>query len=177
MRTLGIVLALLLSPVAGTAQTSSGPFEVALYGTLGRQHDTHTGGDPYNFSTGGGYLQYTPHLFQPGLDLRLSGSESSVHGVLVGPRLALVPHGNFGVIHLYTEALFGPNTFTSIQNQIPFASVSHNGVTSEAALGLDLDFSQHVRWRVVEGSFSNFSVIPNSHPTSISTGLVWHFQP
>lgn len=177
MRTLAITLAALFTTAAAGAQTSPGPTEVGLYLTLGRQHNTHTAGDPYNFSTGGGYLQYTPHRLQPGLDLRLSGSVSLVHGVLVGPRLALVPRGKFRIVHLYTEALFGPNTFTSVQDQIPFTSINHNGITTEAVLGLDLDFSPHVRWRAIEASFSNFSGLPNSHPISLSTGFVWHFQP
>lgn len=177
MRTLRIALVLFLPAAAATAQTSNGPAEVAVYVTVGRQHDTHTAGDPYTFSTAGGYLQYTSRLFQPGLDLRISGSTSSVHGLLVGPRLAFAPRGNFGVLHPYAEALFGPNTFTTVPSQIPFTSVHQNGVTSEAVLGLDLDLTPHVRWRALEASFGSFSGIPNAYPISLSTGFTWHFQP
>ena len=54
--------------------------------------------------------------------------------------------------------------------------IDRHGITTQGIIGVELDTSPHVRWRIIEISQSNFSGIPGSSPRSFSTGIVLHIR-
>lgn len=119
------------------------------------------------------YGQWTRGGFSPGLDLRWQGNDSYLHGVLAGPRLSYRSDGNLRSFHPYVEALFGPNQFSSSLPGYDPAAVK-TGVTSMGAIGLDVDYTPTIRWRVLEYTKGYFSGGGGLQPYTLSTGIVLH---
>jgi hypothetical protein len=108
-----------------------------------------------------------------GLEVREERTMST-GGVLVGPYVS----GNEGRMHAFAGARFGPAhvIYTTPGIVVNPPSVERRGVTSEAVLGLDVDISEHFRWRVFEVSAGSFSGVASSNPVAFQTGLTFHLH-
>jgi hypothetical protein len=135
-------------------------------------HDDHTQTDPVSVPLFGLFADFTHHAVRPGIDLRAEAGRIAVRGLLVGPRVSY----NYRTLHPYAAGLFGPNHYgddSSILIGAPSTANDHHGVTAKLAVGIDSEISSYVCWRVVEYSLGNFNGIPNSHPQTFSTGIVF----
>ena len=118
----------------------------------------------------GVYVEWLRPRVHPGLDVRGEGGTLGVRGTLVGPRASMT----FGRIHPYAEVLIGPN-YASL-GYSGDTEIDRHGITTQGVIGLELDTSPHVRWRIIEFTQSSFSGIPNSNPRAFSTGIVIHIR-
>jgi len=120
----------------------------------------------------GAYVEWLHPRIHPGLDVRGEAGTLGVTGTLVGPRASMT----FGRIHPYAEILIGPNhaDFEPPGGGPPAPDTDRHGITTQGAIGLELDTSPHVRWRIIEFSQSSFSGIPNSYPRAFTSGIVFH---
>jgi hypothetical protein len=144
----------------------SSPVEVGSYVAVG--------GGKVAVGAAGLYGQWNRRGLCPGLDLRLQGNSSYLHGALVGPRLAYKPSGDLHAFHPYIEALFGPNEYP--RPATPFNSYlpSYRGITSAVVIGLDGDLTPHVRFRIVEYTRETFTGLAGANPYTVTTGIVLH---
>jgi hypothetical protein len=131
-------------------------------------------------SLAGVYAEWLAPRVHPGLDLRVAGGATAVCGTLVGPRASVSIARDW--LHPYAEALFGPNhadilspagTIIEPGQQAP--NTNRDGVTVQGVVGMDMNLSQHWRWRL-EFTQSRFSGIPGSHPHAVTAGIVVHFR-
>jgi hypothetical protein len=125
----------------------------------------------------GAYAQWNRYGLCPGLDLRIQGNQSQLHGYLVGPRAAYQPRGSLRPFRLYAEGLFGKNEVSdspATGNLFTAPSTEHVGVTRSIVIGLDLHTGTVFDWRVIEFSKGDFTGLPGSYPQSITTGIVLH---
>ena len=167
------LLLLAFACVRSEAQSSSPSVGGGLFLAIGGEsHDTPTQPSPVGTSLFGGYLEWDRRGIKPGVAIRGKGGTLGIRGVLVGPRIS----SQFGALHPYAEALFGPNHLESSPALPPNSAVvvDRKGITSELAVWVEAEFSRHFRWRVVEFTAGNFSGVPGSRPRSLSTGIVLH---
>jgi len=149
------------------------PVEIGEYVTVGGAANSTPGTQgAYAAGTVGLYAQWNRYGLCPGLDLRIQGNSSQLHGYLVGPRVVYQPRGKLNPFRPYAEALFGKNeTPYNTANQT-FSSIT--GTTRAFAIGLDLHSDSAFAWRVIEFTKGDFTGIPGSHPQTITTGIVLH---
>lgn len=127
------------------------------------------------------YAQWNRYGLCPGLDLRIQGNGSHLHGYLVGPRVAYQPRSErLRPFRLYAEALFGKNevTYTPSTSDIypPIPALrEYVGTTRSIVIGLDLHVTAPIDWRVLEFSKGDFSGLPGSYPQTLQTGILFHF--
>ena len=145
---------------------NSSPVELGAYVAVG--------GGTFAAGEAGLYGQWNRTGLCPGLDLRIQGNVSELHGALVGPRLAYKPSGSLHAFHPYVEALFGPNEYPRSSNLLTAYPASYRGVTSAAVFGLDGDLTPHLRFRLIEFSKEVFSGRSDTNPYTITTGIVLH---
>jgi hypothetical protein len=116
-----------------------------------------------------------PHM--PFINLGLEIRDE--RGPIVGPRISSAGSGTW---HLYGAGLFGPTH--SIYNPgtvvYPYGTKlpdnTRYGVTSEGVVGIDLDLSRHLRWRILELSGASFTGIQGSHWFNIESGVSLHLR-
>ena len=152
------------------------PIEIGGHAAAGGGADAAPKSGRYIAGTVGLYAQWNRYGFCPGLDVRVQGNTSEVHGYLIGPRMAYQPRGRTNPFRLYAEGLFGKDEIpgdTANTALIP-ASGSRTGVTRALAVGLDLHSDSPFAWRVIEFTKGDFTGIPGSHPQTIMTGIVLH---
>jgi hypothetical protein len=153
---------------------------VGLGGVLDETSQSYSGGIA---GLAGIYGQWNRNGWCPGLDARLQGNNEDLHGGLFGPRLAYKPEGVLSDFHPYIELLAGPNELP--QNAINPATIispgsgsptlpSRRGVLVTGAIGLDVNYGTHVRWRVIEFTKGTFTGLAGSQPSTIMTGIVVH---
>jgi hypothetical protein len=154
------------------------PIEIGEYATVGgASAAVPSTSSPYAIGTVGIYAQWNRYGLCPGLDLRIQGNASQLHGYLVGPRVAYQPRGRQNPLRLYAEALFGKNESPynrAIVGVLDPAFNSYTGTTRAVAIGLDFHSDSAFAWRVIEFTKGDFTGIPNSHPQTITTGIVLH---
>lgn len=154
------------------------PIEIGEYVTVGGASTAApTIRESYVVGAVGIYAQWNRYGLCPGLDLRIQGNSSQLHGYLVGPRVVYQPKGRMNPFRPYAEALFGKNE-TPYNTATPgilnptFNSIT--GTTRAFAIGLDLHSDSAFAWRILEFTKGDFTGIPNSHPQTITTGIVLH---
>ncbi len=141
------------------------PFSVAVSLALGLQNDAKTGTSRVSIGGAGIYAELNRNHLHPGIDLRgITASNGNVGGMLVGPRFSC----SAGVLHPYVEGLAGPNHALVL-------GTDHQGVIYEFTVGVEIAYSQNVRWRVLEYTHGVFTGLPDSHPDAYTTALVLHF--
>jgi hypothetical protein len=154
------------------------PVEVGGYGMLGGASEDTPRANSGTFAAAAGlYAQWNRFGLCPGLDVRIQGNQSQLHGYLVGPRVAYQPRHRLRPFRFYAEALFGKNEIT--QNTVSSsglvtASKDLSGVNRVALIGLDLHGDSAFAWRVIEFSKGDFTGLSGSHPQTIMTGIVLH---
>ena len=149
------------------------PIEIGEYVTVGgASGNPPSSNSPYPAGTVGIYAQWNRYGLCPGLDLRIQGNSGQLHGYLVGPRVVYQPRGKLNPFRLYAEGLFGKNEIPYNTATQTFNSIT--GTTRAFAIGLDLHADSAFAWRVIEFTRGDFTGIPNSHPQTITTGIVLH---
>jgi len=125
------------------------------------------------------YAQWNRYGLCPGLDLRLQGNGSHLHGYLVGPRVAYQPRSeSLRPFRLYAEGLFGKNEVTyspDTSGLFTIPATEHIGVTRSIVIGLDFHVTAPFDWRVIEFSKGDFTGLPGSYPQTLETGILFHF--
>jgi hypothetical protein len=154
------------------------PIEVGGYAMLGGAiEETPTSHSGSTVGAAGIYAQWNRFGLCPGLDLRVQGSQSELHGYLVGPRVAYQPRNSLRPFRLYAEALFGKNEITqntASASGLITSSSDLSGVNRAAVIGLDLHADSAVAWRVIEFSKGDFTGLAGSRPQTIMTGILIH---
>jgi hypothetical protein len=151
------------------------PVEIGGYGMLGGAiEDTPPPHSGYPVGALGLYTQWNRFGFSPGLDFRIQGNGSHLHGFLVGPRVAYQPRGKMRPFRPYAEGLFGKNEFSDTP-LLNGSLTNYTGVTRSIAVGLDLHTGAPFEWRVIEFSKGSFTGLQGSSPQTVMTGILIHF--
>lgn len=155
------------------------PIEIGGYGIFGGAiEDTPPPHSGYPVGAIGLYAQWNRFGLSPGLDLRLQGNQSHLHGFLIGPRVAYQPRGNLRPFRPYIEGLFGKNEVSyspDTSGLFTTPATEHVGVTRSIAIGLDLHTRTGLDWRVIELSKGDFTGLHGSYPQTVMTGVLIHF--
>jgi opacity protein-like surface antigen len=145
-------------PQAPEPQQAPPAVTVGAFLELGVQWGAESNGGSSGTGTVGMFADFMRHPWRPGLEVRGTTGSGSVSGTLTGPRLSYTARGG----SFYVAGLFGPNYYGN----------SH-GVTSEFATGVEVMPPAHpfLGYRV-EIATGVFSGVPDSHPTTLTVGVV-----
>ncbi len=157
-------------PQAPEPQEPPPAVTVGAFLELGLQWGAASSAGVAEAGTAGIFADFTHHPWRPGLEVR--GTKASVSGILTGPRLSYALRGG----SFYVVGLFGPNYYVNnVQPQpsAPNQTMTSHGVTSEVAAGVEVMPPAHpfLGYRV-EIATGVFSGVPDSHPTTLSVGVV-----
>ena len=158
-----------LSVPAAQAQT-------ALYGQFSASHFNLPNTNDWGY--GGGFGLYSDFVKVPfgkiGGDIRFQytrpASETNLFSTLLGPRIAVHPHG----VDLtpYAEFLFGGGHF-AYGNNAP----STTQFDWRAIGGVDKPLLPRLDWRVIEVSYGQLNTYSGKlHPVTLSTGIALRFH-
>jgi hypothetical protein len=146
--------------------------QTGLYGQFSATHFNLPNTHEWGF--GGGFGLYSDFVKIPygkiGGDIRFQytrpASETNLYSILLGPRIAVHPHG----VDLtpYAEFLFGPGHFSYGNN-----SPSTTQFDWRALGGVDKKLLPRLDWRVIEVSYGQLNTYSGKlHPVTLSTAIV-----
>jgi hypothetical protein len=157
------------------------PVEIGIYGAIGGSiGDTPPPPHGYPIGALGLYARWNRYGHCPGLDVRVHGNGSQLHGYLVGPRVAYQPRNpRMRPLRLYAEGLF-------VKNEVSYSHNTATSITQRHTEGTCRRDPIHrprprsprqrtLEWRVSEFSKGDITGLRSSYPQTLQRGLLFHF--